>query len=250
MRFRRAVSHAVDRGTIASNVWLGLATPLHGFITPGNRAWVATDLPRYEYDLEKARALLREAGFQTRGTAEAPELYDAKGARVAFTILAPAGTKTRVDSAAVVQEDLRKLGGTCGRAVETRRQRTPQPAYDYEAVFSARPSPTRPFVLRPVSAATARCTCVTRSRRPRDRRERRLEFDGRAGARDDPAAAQLFREIQLILAEPCCCPRRSSTSPPPPTRASATPPSPPPLSLWNAEALFAGIKKGKGKGKG
>ncbi|MFN2596877.1 MAG: ABC transporter substrate-binding protein, partial [Pyrinomonadaceae bacterium] len=50
VRFRRAVSHAVDRAHIAQNVWQGLAEPLYGLIAPGNRAWAATDLPRYEYD--------------------------------------------------------------------------------------------------------------------------------------------------------------------------------------------------------
>src|SRR5215510_12575270 len=65
-RFRQAVSHAIDRQTIASITLQGLATPLQSFVSPGNRAWVATDLPRIAYDLEKSRALLREAGFTMR----------------------------------------------------------------------------------------------------------------------------------------------------------------------------------------
>jgi peptide/nickel transport system substrate-binding protein len=38
VRFRQAVSHAIDRETIASITLQGLATPLYGFVSPGNRA--------------------------------------------------------------------------------------------------------------------------------------------------------------------------------------------------------------------
>ena len=79
VRFRRAVSHAIDRNSIATNTWQGLASPLYNFVSSGNRAWAAADVPRTEYDLEKARTLLREAGFTFRGTDAAPELVDAKG---------------------------------------------------------------------------------------------------------------------------------------------------------------------------
>ena len=247
VRFRRAVSHAVDRGTIARNVWLGLATPLHGFITPGNRAWVANDLPRYEYDLERARALLREAGFQTRGTQEAPELYDAKGARVAFTILAPAGTKTRVDSAAVVQEDLRKLGMEVGVApvenaqVNERLNQT----YDYEAVFFGttvtEPDPSSYVdVLR---SSSPQHFWNPKQTSPATDWERRVDELAAAQARetDHERRRQLFREIQQIMAEQLpVIPVASRHIP-----VAASPrvgnyrPSPlPPFSLWNAEELF------------
>ena len=246
-RFRRAVSHAIDRDSIARNVWLGLATPLHGFVTPGNRAWAAADLPRYEYDLERARALLREAGFQTRGTAEAPELYDARGARVAFTILAPAGTKTRVDSAAVVQEDLRKLGMEVGVApVENAQvnERINQ-TYDYEAVFFGttvtEPDPSSyADVLRSNSPLHF---WHPKQPAPATDWERRIDELTAAQAREiDPARRrELFREIQQIMAEQLPIIPISSRQIP----VAASPrvgnyrPSPlPPFSLWNAEELF------------
>jgi peptide/nickel transport system substrate-binding protein len=247
VRFRRAVSHAVDRQTIARNVWLGLATPIHGFVTPGNRAWFAGDLPRYEYDLEKARALLREAGFQTRGTPEAPELYDAQGARVAFTILAPAGTKTRVDSAAVVQEDLRKLGMDVSVApVENAQlaERVNQ-TYDYECVFFGttvtEPDPSSYVdVLR---SSSPQHYWHPKQPSPATDWERRLDELAAAQAREtDPARRrELFHEIQRIMAEQLpIIPVASRHIP-----VAASPrvgnyrPSPlPPFSLWNAEELF------------
>ncbi len=110
LRFRRAVSHAIDRETIASVTLQALASPLYGFVSPGNRAWVATDLPRDAYDLEKARTLLREAGFTVRGNQDQSELVDAKGNRVEFTMIVPTESQARIQMATVVQQDLAQLG--------------------------------------------------------------------------------------------------------------------------------------------
>jgi peptide/nickel transport system substrate-binding protein len=54
--------------------------------------------------------LLKEAGFIKRGAADAPELVDAQGNRVEFSLLVPAESEPRKLMAAVVQEDLAKLG--------------------------------------------------------------------------------------------------------------------------------------------
>ncbi|MCA1615992.1 MAG: ABC transporter substrate-binding protein [Acidobacteria bacterium] len=247
VRFRRAVSHAVDRDNIARNIWLGLATPLHGFVTPGNHAWVANDLPKYEYDLAKARALLAEAGFATRGTADAPELYDAKGNRVEFTIVAPAGTKTRVDSALVVQEDLKRLGMSVQVAPIDNRQVSQRVAetYDYEAVFFgtlvSEPDPSSySDVLRSNSPAHF---WHPKQSAPATDWERRLDELTAQQARetDRERRRALFREIQLIMAEQL--PLIPVASRHIPTAAGKQVgnyrPSPlPPFSLWNAEELF------------
>jgi len=109
-RFRRAVSMAVDRESIARSTLQGLATPLYGVVSPTNRIWANPDLPKIAYDLRQAASLLQEAGFIKRGTADAPELFDAQGNRVEFSLLVPAESEPRKLMAAVVQEDLAKLG--------------------------------------------------------------------------------------------------------------------------------------------
>src|SRR5262249_33579517 len=137
VRFRRAVSHAIDRQTIATITLQGLATPLYGFVSPGNRVWAGADLPRAAYDLDRARALLREAGFTTRGPMDRPELYDANGARVEFTMIAPSASQPRIDMAIVIQEDLSRLGIKMQVApidgVEF--QRRTSESYEYEAAL-------------------------------------------------------------------------------------------------------------------
>lgn len=109
-RFRRAVSMAVDRDSIANSTLQGLATPLYGVVSPANRIWANPNLPKIAYDLVRAASLLQEAGFIKRGTADAPELFDAQGNRVEFSLLVPAESEPRKLMAAVIQEDLAKLG--------------------------------------------------------------------------------------------------------------------------------------------
>lgn len=110
VRFRRALSYAIDRDSICSSTLQGLATPLYSFVSPGNHLWDAPDLPHPTYDLNRAKALLAEAGFNMRGTDAAPELYDAKGNRVEFTLLVPVESEPRKAEAAVIQQDLARLG--------------------------------------------------------------------------------------------------------------------------------------------
>ena len=109
-RFRRAVSMAVDRDSIARSTLQGLATPLYGVVSPANRIWANPDLPKIAYDLVQAASLLEEAGFTRRGAADAPELVDAQGNRVEFSLLVPTESEPRKLMAAVIQEDLAKLG--------------------------------------------------------------------------------------------------------------------------------------------
>jgi len=109
-RFRKAVSMAVDRDSIAGSTLQGLATPLYGFVSPSNRIWANPDLPKIAYDLVQAASLLEEAGFTKRGAADASELVDAQGNRVEFSLLVPAENEPRKLMAAVIQEDLAKLG--------------------------------------------------------------------------------------------------------------------------------------------
>lgn len=109
-RFRMAVSMTVDRETICKVTLKGLATPLYGFVSPANKKWLYPELEKTPYDIEGARKLLAEAGFKQGGTSETPELTDDGGNRVEFTLLVGMENEPRKLMAAVIQEDLGKLG--------------------------------------------------------------------------------------------------------------------------------------------
>jgi peptide/nickel transport system substrate-binding protein len=110
VRFRRAVSMAVDRDSIAVSTLRGLASPLYGVVSPANRIWANPELPKIGYNLAQAASLLEAAGFTKRGAADAPQLVDAQGNPVEFSLLVPAENESRKLMAAVIQEDLAKLG--------------------------------------------------------------------------------------------------------------------------------------------
>ena len=136
-RFRNAIAHAVDRTTIATNTLQGLATPLYGFVPAGNKVWLDPNLAKKEYDLEKARALLKEAGFEQRDNGGKSELYDSAGNRVEFTLIVPAENEPRKLMAAVIQEDLAKLGIAMQIAPIEQQNITPRwsDTFDYDAIL-------------------------------------------------------------------------------------------------------------------
>ncbi|GAA3680930.1 ABC transporter substrate-binding protein [Arthrobacter ginkgonis] len=61
-RVRQAVIHGLDRQKLADELYNGYAKPLFSFEPPGNEAY-DPDVRDFEYDPEKAKALLKEAGY-------------------------------------------------------------------------------------------------------------------------------------------------------------------------------------------
>jgi peptide/nickel transport system substrate-binding protein len=246
-RFRQAVSIAIDRQTIASTTLQGLATPLNGFVSPGNRNWVAADLPRIARDLEKSRALLREAGFTTRGQQDRPELYDAKGNRVELTLIAPSASQPLKDTAVVVQEDLAKLGIKMQVApidFGDLRRRVSE-SYDYDAyllVWSiSEPDPTAYSNF--LSASSQTRLWRPNQSKPATAWEARIDDLISTQARDaNPDRRRAaFNEVQQILAEqlPLIPIVARHVSVAANQRVGNHRPSPIiPFSLWNAEELF------------
>ncbi|HET7259886.1 MAG TPA: ABC transporter substrate-binding protein, partial [Candidatus Acidoferrum sp.] len=111
VKFRQAVSAAIDREAIVRLVYQGRGAPLWGPVTPGDRRWVNTSLPHPARSLERARALLKEAGFSWRATADgASSLVDSDGQPVEFSIVTSSSNADRLKMATLIQDDLKQLG--------------------------------------------------------------------------------------------------------------------------------------------
>jgi len=109
--FRQAVSLAVDREGIVRLVYQGRGAPLWGLVTPGNPRWVDAAIARPPRSLERARELLRVAGFTSKlGESGETQLFDADGVRVEFSIATSSSSGERSKMAALLQDDLKKLG--------------------------------------------------------------------------------------------------------------------------------------------
>ena len=111
VKFRQAVSASIDRDAIVRLVYQGRGTPLWGPVTPGNRRWVDSALPHPAPSLEKARALLKDAGFSWTTTSGGdPQLLDSDGKLVEFSILTSSSNADRTKMATLLQDDLKQLG--------------------------------------------------------------------------------------------------------------------------------------------
>ena len=111
VKFRQAVSAAVDREAIVRLVYQGRGAALWGLVAPGNRRWGNEKLAHPARSLERARALLKEAGFSwSNGPNGEPILLDSDGKPVEFSIVTSSSNADRAKMAALLQDDLKQLG--------------------------------------------------------------------------------------------------------------------------------------------
>jgi peptide/nickel transport system substrate-binding protein len=111
VKFRQAVSAAVDREAIIRLVYQKRGMPLWGPVTPGNLRWADTTIAHPERSLEQARQLLRELGFRwTNQAGGEPVLVDPDGKTVEFSILTSSSNADRTKMATLIQDDLKQLG--------------------------------------------------------------------------------------------------------------------------------------------
>ncbi|MGA7089615.1 MAG: ABC transporter substrate-binding protein [Candidatus Acidiferrales bacterium] len=107
VRFRQAVSAAIDRQSIVKLVYNGRATPLWTQVTPGNKLWVDSKIAAPPKSSQRARDLLKSAGFSWKSDGT---LLDSRGSPVEFSILTSSSNAQRVKIATLIQNDLSQLG--------------------------------------------------------------------------------------------------------------------------------------------
>ncbi len=109
VEFRQAVAHAIDRPRLLNNLYRGLGELQNSPIYKPSPYYLSPEqgLKVYEYNLEKAKELLKKAGFKYN---EQGQLFDADGNRVRFSLLTNAGNKLREAISAQIKQDLAKIG--------------------------------------------------------------------------------------------------------------------------------------------
>ena len=107
VKFRQALSFAIDRNGINRIVYRGRGSPILTHVPPGNRLWVDEKIPPPVRSVDRSRELLKSAGFSWRrdGT-----LVDGHGTEVEFSIVASASSSQRTQMATMIQQDLKELG--------------------------------------------------------------------------------------------------------------------------------------------
>jgi peptide/nickel transport system substrate-binding protein len=104
--FRHAVSASIHRDDLARIVFRGHAHPAAGPVSPANRFWFNDALKPLPFDSQSALRSLASEGFTLRDDV----LHDRDGHIVEFSLITNSGNRPREAMAAIIQDDLRKIG--------------------------------------------------------------------------------------------------------------------------------------------
>jgi peptide/nickel transport system substrate-binding protein len=109
LAFRQAVAYAIDRQAMLNNIFRGIGVLQNSPIETQSPYYISPEegLKVYEYNQEKAKKLLLDAGFKYN---DKNQLLDADGNRIRFTLFTNAENKTRVAMGSQIKYDLSKIG--------------------------------------------------------------------------------------------------------------------------------------------
>ena len=105
-RVRQAIAYAIDKSEIIDVVLFGLGSPATGPYVPNTWPY-NPDVKKYPYNPEKARQLLKEAGWEDT---DGDGILDKDGRPFRFTILTNMGNTLRMNTATIIQWKLAKIG--------------------------------------------------------------------------------------------------------------------------------------------
>lgn len=107
LKFRQAISAAIDRDAIVRLVYGTRGAGLWGNVGPGNKLWANTSISHPKASMATARQLLQSAGFSWNKTGQ---LMDPSGTPVEFSIITSSSNTQRMKMATLLQDDLSHLG--------------------------------------------------------------------------------------------------------------------------------------------
>lgn len=107
LHFRKAVAYAIDKQTMIDQVYAGLGTSHWAFMYMPNKFYYNSNVPKYEYNLDKAKEELKAGGFSWNAKGE---LVDKTGRVVEFVMSTNAGNRVREAGLNLISNELNKLG--------------------------------------------------------------------------------------------------------------------------------------------
>lgn len=95
IKVRQAINYAIDKEALINVVGEGCATKLDSNMSPIMKVFYQDGLGKYEYNVDKAKALLKEAGYENG---------------FSTTVTVPSNYKFHVDTAQMIADQLSKVG--------------------------------------------------------------------------------------------------------------------------------------------
>lgn len=102
---RRAMAHAIDKTSMVNSLLHGYGTPLNQLFPEGHWTYDPS-IEGYAYDVERARAILDEAGWVLNEDG----VREKDGQTLTFTLIYPTGNLAREKSAPLIQQNLAEIG--------------------------------------------------------------------------------------------------------------------------------------------
>lgn len=103
---RQAMMHALDRQRIIDDLWNGVAQVAHSNLSPKNKFYYKADLKRYDFDPDKAQAMLDEAGWIVGDDG----VREKDGVKLSFTCTTITGDQARRPIAELAQQFFKEVG--------------------------------------------------------------------------------------------------------------------------------------------
>ncbi|MEJ0091296.1 MAG: ABC transporter substrate-binding protein [Limisphaerales bacterium] len=205
VKFRQACSYAVDRESIIKSVYAGRGVPAYSYGTPGNVKWFNPDTQKFPYDVDKAKALLKEIGIEKHNGNDFAT--DADGNPIEFVLNTNTGNESREKTAVLVAHDLQELGfKVTFQPIEFNTLITKiNDTRDYECILMGlAPTSTDPSGgLNVVKSDGYTHQWFPRQPTPSTDWETRLDYlmDEQNKTMDYAARKKIYDEVQAILAE-------------------------------------------------
>jgi peptide/nickel transport system substrate-binding protein len=102
---RQALYYGMDKRAIIEQIYNGVANPVEGYLPATSWAYNA-NLPKHEYNPDKAKQILDESGWKPGGDG----IRAKNGVRLSFTNSTTAGNKLREQAQALLQQNWRAIG--------------------------------------------------------------------------------------------------------------------------------------------
>ena len=108
VRVRQALNYATDSQAVVDAIAHGYGQPAYSPLQKNK--FNCEDVVRYDYDPEKAAALLKEAGWTDT---DGDGILDKDGEKLSFTLTAPVDDEVRVNIGTYLSSEWKKLGVDC-----------------------------------------------------------------------------------------------------------------------------------------
>ncbi|MGB3325220.1 MAG: ABC transporter substrate-binding protein, partial [Mycolicibacterium fortuitum] len=105
---RKALLTALDRQALADEVYQGQAQPATSNLSPALAKYYNPDVPKYDFDPEKAKQILEDAGWKLNG-----DVREKDGVKAAFTLQIIQGDTQRRPEAELAQQWWKDIGVDC-----------------------------------------------------------------------------------------------------------------------------------------